>query len=249
MPNNTKIQSNVLISSASQCMKDYRLSITEANDVKITQEDTGIIILLLLYFIKHEPKISRSKLEYYILLLDIKCLTQNGVHLFSGDLKDGHIRHFKIFIEFMLKIGLIYPKNRRSFFITENGQVICNSYFIELDNIKKWLDEILHDFEKATAGELEKKLLDIELQYYFDEAANAIRISKKQINYDCYDAFMTIHDAAEMLKVSNTDLSIIFHYFLIYFRLIHANFLQAEYFLSFFHVHTNLYSERAAFFT
>ena len=63
----TGYKSNALIGMVSQHMKPYRFSDNEAKEVGMHPEDTGVIVLLILYFIEKEPTISRSKLEYYIL--------------------------------------------------------------------------------------------------------------------------------------------------------------------------------------
>ena len=84
-------KSNALIGMASNHMKSYRLSEEDAKEVSMHPEDTGVIVLLILYFIEKEPTISRSKLEYYILLLDRMCIEQKGELLFSWELKGGRI--------------------------------------------------------------------------------------------------------------------------------------------------------------
>ena len=80
----TRLKSNSIIGRASQHMEQYRFSEEEAREVGMIPADTGVIILIILYFIEHEPNINRSKLEYYLLLLDRKCFEQQGVLLFCG---------------------------------------------------------------------------------------------------------------------------------------------------------------------
>ena len=56
---------------AQKMLKDYCLHYGQVRDIQ--QADTGVIIGLIVYFIAREPKINRTKLEAYILLLNIIC--------------------------------------------------------------------------------------------------------------------------------------------------------------------------------
>lgn len=91
---NAKYQPNALIGMVSSHMRPYRFSEEDAKEVGMFPEDTGVIVLLILYFIEKEPTISRSKLEYYILLLDRMCFEKRGVLLFSWELRGGRIPKF-----------------------------------------------------------------------------------------------------------------------------------------------------------
>ena len=153
-----KIKSNALVGMVSKHMENYRFSQVEAAEVNMTPEDTGVIILIILYFIEHEPKICRSKLEYYLLLLDRKCFLDRAVLLFNWSLKNGRIRNFKRFIEFMIQKQLICLKGSYSFELTEAGKTLSR-FYAELVNIKHWLDEILHDFKYKTAKQTEAEVI------------------------------------------------------------------------------------------
>lgn len=156
--NLTGLTSNSVIGMASKHMEPYRFSEEEAREVGMIPADTGVIILIILYFIEHEPTICRSKLEYYLLLLDRKCFEQTDVLLFSWYLKNGRIRNFKRFIEFMIRRKLISLKGY-SFELTKAGHDL-GIFFPELINIKYWMDKLLRDFHlknaKQTAAEAVK---------------------------------------------------------------------------------------------
>lgn len=99
----TGLKSNALIGMASKHMERYRFPEEDTVEVGMIPADTGVIVLIILYFIENEPNICRSKLEYYLLLLDRKCFKQTDVLLFSWYLKNGRIPNFKRFIEFMIR--------------------------------------------------------------------------------------------------------------------------------------------------
>lgn len=141
----TGLKSNSIIGMASKHMEQYRFSEEEAREVGMIPADTGVIILVILYFIEKEPNICRSKLEYYLLLLDRKCFKETDVLLFSWYLKKGRILNFKRFIESMIRKKLITFRGSNSFEPTEASRDL-GILFPELINIKHWLDEILRDF-------------------------------------------------------------------------------------------------------
>ena len=144
-------QSNALIGMVSQHMTPYRFSDNEAKEVGMHPEDTGVIVLLILYFIEKEPTISRSKLEYYILLLDRMCFEKRGILLFSWKLKGGRIPNFIKFINFMIKKNLISHKNSRAFELQELGTSLGRLFAEFSHSIKQWLEEILRKYKQKTA--------------------------------------------------------------------------------------------------
>ena len=174
------LKSNALIGMASQHMKDYRFSQDEAIEVGMTPEDTGVIILIILYFIEQEPTICRSKLEYYILLLDRKCFGAKNVLLFNWDLRNGRIRNFKKFIEFMIRKMLISFQGNHSFSLTQEGAKLSNR-FAELCNINPWLKEIMHDYKDKTAKQTESEVIVRNLnKKYLDALQNTRQAMKEQ---------------------------------------------------------------------
>ena len=147
------LKSNALIGMASKHMEQYRFSEEEAREVGMIPADTGVIILIILYFIEHEPNINRSKLEYYLLLLDRKCFEQQGVLLFSWDLEYGRVQNFKKFIDFMISKNLIALKNKKYFELLEAGKALSMLY-TDLNDIEHWLQDILHDFGHKNAKQI-----------------------------------------------------------------------------------------------
>ena len=149
----TGLKSNALIGMASQHMEQYRFSEEEAREVGMIPADTGVIILIILYFIEHEPNINRSKLEYYLLLLDRKCFEQQGVLLFLWYLEYGRVQNFKKFIDFMISKNLIALKNKKYFELLEAGKALSMLY-TDLNDIEHWLQDILHDFGHKNAKQI-----------------------------------------------------------------------------------------------
>lgn len=135
-----------LIGMASAHMEDYRMY---DGTVDIQPEDTGVIILIALYFIENDKKVSRTKLEAYLLMLDRICFKERGVLLFGWTLTHRRIRNFKAMIEFMLEKKLIKIKSR-NYFELDTGSEKVISRFSMLVNIRKWLDEILRDYKDNT---------------------------------------------------------------------------------------------------
>lgn len=74
---------NNLIGMASAHMANYRIP---SGIVDIQPEDTGVIVLIALYFIEQDMNVSRTKLEAYILMLDRLCFENRGVLLFRWTL-------------------------------------------------------------------------------------------------------------------------------------------------------------------
>lgn len=141
------LTSRNLIGMASKHMEGYRLP---DGEVDISFPDTGVIVLIILYLIHQEPDITRTKLECYLLLLDRKCFDAKGVTLFNWELKNGKIRNFKSFIDFMVKKGLIAVKGNNRFEVLEPGLSLRNN-FAMLSNITFWIKEILSDWKGKTA--------------------------------------------------------------------------------------------------
>lgn len=144
---------NNLIGMAIRDMKDFRFSKSEAIEVGMFPEDTGVIVLIILYFIDREERICRSKLEYYLLLLDKICFEKRGVLLFRWYLRNGRIKNFRNFTEFMINKNLIFCNGNAYFQLTETGKDM-GKFFAELSNIKPWLDEILKKWKNKTADQV-----------------------------------------------------------------------------------------------
>ena len=166
------LKSNELIETASKSMEEYQFPENGANGVGIIVSDTGVIILIILYFIEHEPNICRSKLEYYLLLLDRKCFEANGTLLFHWSLKNGRIKKFKSFIKFMEWKELICLKGEYSFKLTDKGKAL-RVHYAKLINIAHWVEEILCELEHKTAWQIKSVTLQAKpSQKYLDALDN-----------------------------------------------------------------------------
>ena len=164
---------NNLIGMAIQHMKDFRFSHNEAAEVGMFPEDTGVIILIILYFIDKEKKICRSKLEYYLLLLDKMCFEKYGVPLFHWYLRNGRIKNFRRFTEFMINKNLIFSNGNAYFQLTDTGKTM-GRFFAELSNIKLCMDEILSKWIDKTADQVKAIVVPRKHNQQYKDALNNI---------------------------------------------------------------------------
>ena len=135
-------------------MGNYRLP---HGEVRMDDEDTGVIVAIILYFIAREPSIGMTKLECYLILLDRLCETETGRHLFHWTLaKNGRIPRFKRLIDFMIDRGLIQRRGKYQFDILENAADIIKQLLKILKNILKCLDTILADWGGENAQYISK---------------------------------------------------------------------------------------------
>ena len=121
-----------LIGMAGGSMKPYRVHVDN-----IDYDDTGVIVLIALYFIEKDERVSRTKLEAYI---------------FNWNLKGGRIQNFQEITDFMLEKGLIRIRGRSYFKLYKLGKELTG-FFPMLVNIKKWMDKILQDYNDKTGGD------------------------------------------------------------------------------------------------
>ena len=106
----------------------------------IRQEDTGIIIGLIAYFIANEPKINRTKLEAYILWLNAICFRVYNKNFFDCDLtSSGRISDFKTFINVMKEKELIRSGEGNTYRIYDT----IASLIKELKDIFAGIDNLL----------------------------------------------------------------------------------------------------------
>ena len=120
----------------------------------IPDYDTGVIIVIIIYFIAKEYKISKTKLNGYIVLLDMKAQEETGEHLFNlSTNSSGLIRDFNLIIEHMINLKLIGPRAGHSFNLMNNILNIKN-FPAMLSDIRAWLDEIVNDYIYMTAKQL-----------------------------------------------------------------------------------------------
>lgn len=138
---------NSLIAVASAHMENYRMP---NGIVDIQPEDTGVIVLIIFYFLKKEPSISRTKMEAYMLILDRMCFEKCKTPLFGWTLQRGRIRNFREIINFMIAKKLILQENKRKYVLQELGKEVSELSYM-LTHIEYWLKEILTDYKYKTA--------------------------------------------------------------------------------------------------
>ena len=88
----------------------------------IPHEDTGVVIGLIVYFIAHEPTINLTKLEAYILLLNVICSRLYGRAFLECRLTTGgRIGHFRTFINYMKEKELIKIGDNHAYCLCTNA--------------------------------------------------------------------------------------------------------------------------------
>ena len=142
---------NNFLTVARQCMNDYCLS---PDVTRIYIPDTGVIVALLLYFIAREHSICMTKLNGYIVLLDMKIHADTGEHLFQLDLDStGLIRDFRMFIEHMINKNLISRRSNHQYNLLRDVLNI-KKFPLMFADIYKWLNEVVNDCVFMTAQQL-----------------------------------------------------------------------------------------------
>ena len=136
-------------------MSAYRVSDEQVN---IANPETGAIAAIILYIINAEPKVSRTKLECYLILLDRMVKETTGKELFTWTLnKYGRINNFKRIFDNMLERGLLSKNGSARFFIPRVGWNIVQGLPVILDDLLPYLDKLLARYDDYTAGEMLKE--------------------------------------------------------------------------------------------
>lgn len=137
-------------------MSAYRVSDEQVN---IANPETGAIAAIMLYIINAEPKVSRTKLECYLILLDRLVKEATGKKLFTWTLnKYKRISNFKCIFDNMLERGLLSENGSARFFIPRVGWNIVQGLHIMLDDMLPYLDKLLARYDDYTAGEMLKEI-------------------------------------------------------------------------------------------
>ena len=148
--NNSGFNVNDFLTKARECMRDYCLS----PDIP----DTGIIVAIILYFMAEDRNITMTKLNGYIVLLDMKIEADTREHLFHLDLgSDGLIRNFNSFIEYMLDRELISRRGRYNYRLTDNIKNI-EVFPSILSDMYKYLKDVINDCGFMNAKEVQAHL-------------------------------------------------------------------------------------------
>ena len=141
---------------AQKMLKGYCLHYGQIRDIQ--QADTGVIIGLIVYFIAREPKINRTKLEAYILLVNIICCRAYNKALIDCTLTSaGRIGCFTNLMNAMELNELISPRKHNTYpLCTKASWIIAHS-----SNIFAGIEPVLR-FILDTWGHLNGKqtLLD-----------------------------------------------------------------------------------------
>ena len=137
-------------------MTAYRVS---DKQVEIANSETGAIAAIMLYIINAEPKVSRTKLECYLILLNKIVKEATGKELFTWTLnKYKRISNFKCIFDNMLERGLLSENGSARFFIPRVGWNVVQGLPIMLDNLLPYLDKLLARYDDYTAGEMLKEI-------------------------------------------------------------------------------------------
>lgn len=158
LPNDDKYEPHDYLKRAISAMSAYRVS---DGQVDIATPETEAIIAIMLYIINAEPKVSRTKLECYIILLNKLIQEATGKELFTWTLnKYRRISNFKCIFEHMIERGLLVKNGSARFFIPRGGWRwnIVQGLPIMLDDMLPYLDKLLARYDDYTAGEMLKEI-------------------------------------------------------------------------------------------
>lgn len=137
-------------------MTAYRVS---DEQVEIANSETGAIAAIMLYIINAEPKVSRTKLECYLILLNKLIKEATGKELFSWTLnKYRRISNFKFVFKHMIECGLLSENGSARFFVSSKAWNIVQGLHIMLDDLLPYLDKLLARYDDYTAGEMLKEI-------------------------------------------------------------------------------------------
>jgi len=127
--------------------------------VNIANSETGAIAAIMLYIINAEPKVSRTKLECYLILLDRLVKEDTGKELFTWTLnKYRRISNFKFVFKHMIECGILSENGSARFFVSSKAWKIIQGLPIMLDDILPYLDKLLARYDDYTAGEMLKEI-------------------------------------------------------------------------------------------
>lgn len=147
------------LNRAVNSMKDYCLPDGASS---IASPETGAIVAIILYMRAEEPRISRTKLECYIILLDSLVKAKTGNPLFSWKPAQQRRRSaFRKIFAFMEERGLVLPDGYSRFYVRREAEKILPNLDLMLSDLLPYLSSILHGYKDYTATkmlELLKKL-------------------------------------------------------------------------------------------
>lgn len=152
-----KYKPHNLIAMLCSLMRDYQLP---EGSVNMPLEETAAVVGVILYLLEKEPEISRTKLEYQMLLLD-------NMHIFEGfeDTDEQHIFHWEQqmknsrpnlegILNFMELKGLIAQKRKR-FYVKKHG--VISEGKIQ-NKVLNWLNSISEKLYGHSADESGRKV-------------------------------------------------------------------------------------------
>ena len=170
-------------------MKDYCLP----NNVgDIPDYDTGVIIVIIIYFIARDHSLCMTKLNGYIALLDMQIKADTGEHLFRLNTDSrGLIRDFRLIINHMIALNLISPRSNHQYNLLKD--VLNIKYFPHmLLRIKMWLDKVINDYIYMTAEQLVEYIANLR------NSANKKSKATKRSNNSKFDT--AIHNTFETMR-------------------------------------------------
>lgn len=115
-------------------MKEYRLPVGKVN---MPVEDTPAVIAIILYFLGNDEKISTTKLQYQMLLLDNMCLFEgSNDHILDWrkDMKNG-IPNLEPFLEHMESKKLV-KRSKKQIILLQKDMITEGNFH---EKLKNWL--------------------------------------------------------------------------------------------------------------
>ena len=129
------------LTHARNMLTDYCLHFGQVKGIQ--QADTGVIIGLIVYFIAREPSINRTKLEAYILLLNIIChQAYNKAFIDCSLTQSGRIGCFANLMNVMETNELISPRKHNTYPLCTNATELIRKLsksFAEIEPLLRFI--------------------------------------------------------------------------------------------------------------
>lgn len=148
-----KYKPHRFLKKAISAMKPYRLP---DGKVDIAAPETGAIIAIILYLIANEPKVCRTKLECYIIMMNKLVLLRTDIELFTWRLNSkGRIANFNAIYEHMIACGLLLKNGSARFLLLpETANIIPRLPIILGNKLRMYFDVLIRHSYGCTAAEM-----------------------------------------------------------------------------------------------
>ena len=147
-----KYKPHRFLKKAISAMKPYRMP---DGKVDIATPETGAMVAIILYIISKELKVSRTKLECYIIMTNKLVLLRIGIELFTWRLNSkGRISNFKAVCEHMTACGLLLKDGHSRFFLLPETANIIPKLPAMLGRLHLYFNVLIRYHYSYTAREM-----------------------------------------------------------------------------------------------